>query len=127
MADAPVAGLRGKRFLVVEDEYIIARELADALEQLGAEVVGPVGSVQAALDLVTKQGEHLDGAVLDINLRGDRAYPVADALMARGVAFVLATGYDASAIPPAYAGAPRCEKPVDTALLARLLLRQIAR
>jgi hypothetical protein len=54
MADAPFAGLRGKRLLVVEDEYIIARELADALERLGAEVMGPVGRWSSASRSATR-------------------------------------------------------------------------
>lgn len=111
----------GRRLLVVEDEYMIAMELVSTLEELGAEVVGPAASVEDALALVGSDGDRLDAAVLDINLRDERVYPVADALAARGVPFVFATGYDATAIPPAYAATPRCEKPVDKARLARLL------
>jgi DNA-binding LytR/AlgR family response regulator len=83
-------------------------------------VVGPAGSVEDALRLIDA-GERIDAAVLDINLRGERVYPVAEALGEKAVPFVFATGYDAWAIPPAYAEAPRCEKPVDVAVLARLL------
>jgi len=117
-------GLRGRRLLVVEDEYMIAMELTRSLEELGAEVVGPAGSVEDALELVGRDGGRLDAAVLDINLRDERVYPVADALTARGVPFVFATGYDSMAIPSSYASAPRCEKPVDKLQLARLLARR---
>ena len=89
----------GRCLLLVEDEYIIADDLALSLEQLGFEVVGPAGSVQEALDLVRRNGDRLDGAVLDINLRGERAYPIADALSDRGVPFVFTTGYDTPVIP----------------------------
>lgn len=115
--DAP----RGRRLLVVEDEYLIAASLARALEGRGAEVVGPAGSVRDALALVEAEGDRLDGAVLDINLRDERVYPVADALAARGVPFVFLTGYDARVIPDAHAGVPRYEKPVSSALLSRML------
>ena len=91
------------------------------VEGRGAEVVGLAGSVRDALDLVEAKGDRLDGAVLDINLRGERVYPVADALAARGVPFVFLTGYDARVIPDAYAGVPRCEKPVSSAVLSRML------
>jgi DNA-binding LytR/AlgR family response regulator len=111
----------GRCLLLVEDEYIIADELALSLEQLGFEIVGPAGSVQEALDLVRRNGERLDGAVLDINLRGERAYPIADALSHLGVPFVFTTGYDTQVIPAPYATVPRCEKPVNLAQLSRWL------
>jgi ActR/RegA family two-component response regulator len=123
MAEPRADALRGRRLLVVEDEYLIAAALERALEDRGAEVVGPAGSVEGALRLVEAEGDRLDGAVLDINLRDERVYPVADVLAARGVPFVFLTGYDAQVIPDTYAGVPRSEKPVSTALLARTLLK----
>jgi ActR/RegA family two-component response regulator len=123
MAEPRADALRGRRLLVVEDEYLIAAALERALEDRGAEVVGPAGSVENALRLVEAEGDRLDGAVLDINLRDERVYPVADVLAARGVPFVFLTGYDAQVIPDTYAGVPRSEKPVSTALLARTLLK----
>ena len=123
MAEPGPDALRGRRLLVVEDEYLIAAALERALEGRGAEVVGPAGSVEGALRLVEAEGDRLDGAVLDINLRDERVYPVADVLAARGVPFVFLTGYDAQVIPDTYAGVPRSEKPVSTALLARTLLK----
>jgi CheY-like chemotaxis protein len=119
------AALRGRRVLIVEDEYLIASELALELEKLGAEVIGPASSVREALRLV--ENEALDGAVLDINLRGERAYPIADALAARAVPFVFATGYDATSLPAAYEDLPRCEKPVNACTLAGMLARQVGR
>jgi hypothetical protein len=83
-------------------------------------VVGPVASVNGALDLIAET-ERLDGAVLDVNLQGEMAYPIADALVARGVPFVFATGYDEASIPPRYAHIRRCEKPVDPAKIAKAL------
>jgi CheY-like chemotaxis protein len=112
MAEMRRQRLKGRRLLVVEDEYLVAADLTSSLEAHGAEVVGPAASVQDALSLVNNGGR-LDGAVLDINLRSERVYPVADLLTARGVPFIFTTGYDAVAVPIAYAGAPRCEKPVD--------------
>jgi ActR/RegA family two-component response regulator len=123
MADETPNGLRDRRLLIVEDDYTIAVELMRSLEALGVEVIGPVASVEDALALVEREGGRMDGAVLDINLRGRRVYPVAEALTARGVPFVFATGYDAMVIPGDYAGVPRCEKPVDKELLARMLAR----
>jgi DNA-binding NtrC family response regulator len=119
--------LAGIRLLVVEDEYLIASDLAFVLEGAGAEVIGPAGTVEDALALVDSGGARLNGAVLDVNLRDARVFPVADALAAIGVPFVLTTGYDISAIPAAYIQAPRCEKPIDTLQLIRLLSSQLGR
>lgn len=82
--------LAKRRILLVEDEYLIAVDLVRSFEATGAEVVGPVASVDDALDLLDDT-EHLDGAVLDINLQGEMAYAVADALTARGVPFLFAS------------------------------------
>lgn len=99
---------------------MVAADIARALEDDGANVVGPAGSIQEALELIAAESR-IDGAVLDINLRGQLAYPIADALRARGVPFIFATGYDARIIPEAYADAPRVEKPVNISVIARLL------
>ena len=122
MVDCRPQGLKRRCLLVVEDEYLIAADLTASLESLGVEVIGPAASVEEALTLVKNDGHRLDGAVLDINLRNERVYPVAEVLTARGVPFVFTTGYDAVALPNAYAGAPRCEKPVDKVQLVRWLL-----
>jgi DNA-binding LytR/AlgR family response regulator len=113
--------LKGCCLLVVEDEYLIAADLTASLESLGVEVIGPAASVEEALSLAITNSDRLDGAVLDINVRNERVYPVADLLTAHGVPFVFTTGYDAVAVPTAYACVPRCEKPVDTTQLVRLL------
>jgi ActR/RegA family two-component response regulator len=121
LTDVPVEALRGRRLLIVEDDYFIAADLARSLEKLGLQIIGPVGSVRDALDLVAAEGEALDGAVLDIHLGDERAFPIADALTGLCVPFVFVTGYDAVAIPEPYASRPRCEKPVDRDLLLRTL------
>jgi DNA-binding LytR/AlgR family response regulator len=113
--------LRGRRFLVVEDEYIIAADVAASLEALGIEVAGPAASVAAALTLLENDRDRLDGAVLDINLGTERVFPVADVLRGRGIPFVFTTGYDAAVVPNSYSDIPRCEKPVDEQRLARCL------
>jgi DNA-binding response OmpR family regulator len=72
------------RILVVEDEYLLADELALELEERGAVVLGPVPTVARALDLLTAEAA-LDGAILDVNLAGEPAFPVADRLFSRRV------------------------------------------
>ncbi|HYZ63873.1 MAG TPA: response regulator [Acetobacteraceae bacterium] len=111
-----------QRVLLLEDEYFIADDMARALTASGVEVVGPVATVGAAMELIARS-DRLDGAVLDINLRGETVYPVAEALEARGVPFIFATGYDEATIPPRFAGVRRCEKPVDPGRVAKALFR----
>jgi two-component SAPR family response regulator len=83
--------LKGKRILVVEDEALIAVMVEDMLVEMGGEVVGPAATVDDALELARQ--ETLDVAVLDVNVRGQRIDPVAEALMARGIPVLFATGY----------------------------------
>jgi DNA-binding response OmpR family regulator len=117
--------LRGHHVLIVEDEYLLAQDLADYFQILGAEVLGPVGSVAEALELL--ESADVQGAVLDINLRGERVYPVADVLRLKRVPFVFASGYGGESEPDAYADIPRCIKPVDFAVLAKTLADHIDR
>ncbi len=105
-----------RRVLVVEDDYYVAHSLAAALEAHGIEVLGPVASVQAASDLIA-QAERIDGAVLDINLKGEFVYPLADVLREQGVPFVFTTGYDASSVARQARDAVCFEKPVTTTQL----------
>lgn len=83
--------LKGKRILVVEDEALIAVMVEDMLSEMGSTVVGPAATIEQALALARDQD--IDGAVLDVNVRGERIDPVADALAARGVPMLFATGY----------------------------------
>jgi DNA-binding response OmpR family regulator len=108
--------LNGARLLIVEDEYLLAREMADYFENLGAEIVGPVGTVAHALGLIASS--RIQIAVLDVNLRDERVYPVADLLTLKQIPFVFASGYGSELEPDAYAGAPRCIKPIEFAVLA---------
>ncbi|EIM24951.1 CheY-like receiver domain-containing protein [Microvirga lotononidis] len=108
------------RILVVEDEYFIADDMAKALESLGADVVGPASDQQKALALLSST-EKVHAAVLDINLRGCTAFPIADTLIEQGVPFVFTTGYAPASVPPIYADIPRWEKPFNYNDLAQSL------
>ena len=116
--------LRGCRILVVEDEYMLADEMCTELDDAGAIVLGPTGTVQDALDLISDQPE-IDGAILDVNLRGEMAFSAADRLAEMEVPFVFTTGYDASMIPPRFKDVVRCEKPFDLAKVTRAIGRAI--
>lgn len=114
-------GLRGKRILVIEDEYFIASDLKRALTAAGAEVAGPSGQVREGLDLIA--GPNLDAAVLDVNVEGELSFAIADELAARGVPYVFVTGYDDWSLPEGYRDTPRLAKPFQMHIVLDTLER----
>jgi DNA-binding response OmpR family regulator len=115
-----------KRILLVDDEALVALAAEDILMSEGYSVVGPADRLESALRLA--KNEALDGAVLDINLAGVYVWPVADALFARGVPFVLLTGFGKGLdLPPSCRRVPILTKPVRPQELAAALEGQIAR
>jgi CheY-like chemotaxis protein len=122
---AATGALAYRRVLIVEDEYFLADDMAQALEKLGAQVVGPVPTTGAALELLSDKP--VDAAILDINLKGQMVFPVADTLREQGVPFVFATGYDENAVPEDYRDVPRWEKPFRPEDLAKALPQLIPR
>lgn len=118
--------LDGLRVLVVEDELLVAMEIESLLDRLGCEVVGPVATVREALDAIRER--ELDGAILDVNLHGEYAYPAAEALLARAVPFVFLSGYTGLPDPPpVLGGVPRLGKPFAAAELADAVARVCGR
>jgi CheY-like chemotaxis protein len=113
--------LYGFRVLVVEDETLVAMMVEDLLMDLGCTVVDVVGTLPAALGVVTNESIILDGAVLDVNLGGDKVFPVAEALQARGVPFIFATGYGIAGIEERFRRSPVLGKPYDGSSLETAL------
>lgn len=108
------------RILVVEDEALIAMEIADALEEGGFEVIGPCHTVSQALNWLADP-DCCDAAVLDANLHNVSAQPVAVALLTLQVPFVVVSGYLQSQLPGVLAEATLLAKPLRTAdLVTRL-------
>lgn len=125
---AHLRSFKGCRILVVEDEYIMAADLKDELTDLGAEVLGPVPSLERAFELLdahAAQEAEPHAAILDVNLGGEMSFPLADALRERGVPFLFATGYDNPSIPENYCGVPRCKKPFATKDCLQKLLEHV--
>lgn len=111
--------LEGLRILVAEDESLIAFDLVATLERLGCHPVGPVGRVEDVA-VMAKSGR-IDGALLDVNLRGRQIFDVLPELLAMGIKIVLTSGYDdATLFPPAFRGLPRMTKPFDESSLRRV-------
>jgi DNA-binding NtrC family response regulator len=107
------SNLSNMRILVIEDEYYIARDAGAALESLGAEVIGPVGAPEDAVDLIRREGAGLSAALIDIKLQGERSFAAIEAAEASGLPYALMTGYAGEDIPESFRHAPRCEKPLD--------------
>ena len=109
------------RILIVEDEALIGMQLEQALVDHGCEVVGVATNVAEAMQLIERERPH--GALLDINLAGEKSFPVAERLAADGVPFVFCTGYAGEQVlPPRFAGAPLVRKPFDAQSVAAIFL-----
>ena len=112
--------LAGVRLMVVEDEMLVGMLLKRTLEGFGAVVVGPFSRL--AEGLAAARSEHFDGAVLDLNLAGELANPIADQLLAHSVPFLFLTGFQRESIDRRYASVPVLQKPIDASALERGLL-----
>ena len=99
-----------QQILIVEDEPLIAMMLEDFLEVLDKQACGTADNVASALERVEQGG--IDAAIHDLNLRGgERSIPVAEALAARGVPFIFATGGSDDALDARFSDRPRLTKP----------------
>jgi DNA-binding NarL/FixJ family response regulator len=110
--------LRGRRIMIVEDEMLVAMELEALLAEQGCAVIGPAPTADRALALLAEGLP--DAAILDVNLNGQTATPVAAALRAQNVPFLLATGYSQS-LQVELKDTPRVDKPVNHERLVRVL------
>ncbi|MGR3272482.1 response regulator [Thalassococcus profundi] len=108
-----------KSVLVLEDEAIVAMDLAAELSDAGWQVLGPAGSIPEAIRLI--EIELPDAAVLDVNLSGTKSFDLAKTLRDRGCSVLFLTGYAKDTIPAHLSDAPVVAKPVDPAALTRQL------
>lgn len=118
--------LAGQRILLAEDEGLIALELERMLQDFGCDVVGPLASVDEVLESAQRGG--LDGAMLDINLRGHRIFEILPALQKLGLRLIITSGYDDDTLFPApFRAMPRIAKPYDQRELRRICERVFAK
>jgi DNA-binding response OmpR family regulator len=107
----------GCRILVVEDDPMLAMNVEQLLEDAGCAVVGPCATVGRALEIASRGG--MDAAILDVNLRGEMIFPVADRLAEAGIPFVIVSGHSRDLLPPRHRGCRYLSKPfADNDLIA---------
>lgn len=101
--------LQGRQILIVEDSPVVAPFTADVVGELGCTVIGPAPNMAVARQLLEE--EQFDAAIMDIHIRGERVFPLLEVLEARGIPFVLSSGYADWAIPDKWQDRPRLQKP----------------
>jgi DNA-binding response OmpR family regulator len=104
-----------QRVLLVEDEFLLSLVLAADLRAAGYDVLGPCATVAAAMEAA--QSESFDGAILDINLKGQLVYPVAEELARRRIPFMFLSGYAHSNMPEPFRARPYLPKPTDSTVV----------
>jgi DNA-binding response OmpR family regulator len=101
--------LNEARILVVDDEPMIAYALEETLVEAGFEIAGVAGRVDQALEIIDR-GD-CDAAIIDANLAGVSAAPVASALLAQSIPFIVISGYSRDQQRGIFLGAPFVQKP----------------
>ena len=103
--------LAGYSVLVVEDDFYLADDLRQVLEDVGATVLGPARDAGEALRSIDRTRP--DCTTLDVNLGNGPSFEIAKALKVRAIPFIFVTGYDTGVIPPEFANTPCLQKPAD--------------
>lgn len=113
----------GANVLIVEDDFIVAFEMQNLLEEQGANVLGPAATLEEARQILTSERPEL--AVLDVNLNGEFVFPLVRDLQQRRIPFLFTTAYadDDRLFPESMQSAPRIAKPV----MANVLIAQLKR
>lgn len=112
-------GARDRRVLIVEDEAMVTMLIEDMMQELGWTVAATAATVDQAAGCL--DADAIDLAVLDVNLRGEYSYPVADALSDRGIPYLFITGYGQVGLASPYCDQPVLQKPFTKDALAKAL------
>jgi ActR/RegA family two-component response regulator len=117
--------LAGKTVLIVEDDFLIADDIQEAMAAQGAKVLGPVPTVAEAMDIFAQCPANC--AVLNVFLGLDTSLPIAEMLHRSGVPFVVVTGYEREALPACLQRAPCISKPYSREELVREVVAALAK
>lgn len=116
--------LADKRILVVEDSPVVAEVAEQILERLDCTAVGPAPNMALARELA--EHESIDAAIIDIRIRGEKAFSICEILAKRGIPFVLTSGFAHWDLRVKWADRPSLAKPYtleDVQLALTELLR----
>jgi DNA-binding response OmpR family regulator len=113
--------LAGYSVLIVEDDFYLADDLRQALENFGATALGPAGNVGDALRVLERSRP--DCTILDVNLGSGPTFEIARALKACAIPFIFVTGYDTGFIPPEFADTVCLHKPADPHTLVAAVIK----
>lgn len=118
--------LAGTRLLVLDDEPMLAYDLADLLRSHGADICGPCFSLDEAEHVVANDNEPVHCAVLDIQIGKDYVWPIADRLAERDTPFLFISAYcGMNDLPERFRDRHCLTKPVDQAKLQQALAELI--
>ena len=115
----------GLRVLVVEDESIIAMLLEDMLAELGHDMVASAACIEDALSEASRRV--IDLAILDVNLGRQSSHPLASDFSARGIPYILATGYGRGGLGKEWGNGVVLEKPFEVKALSAAIEESLAR
>jgi CheY-like chemotaxis protein len=113
--------LSGRRILVVEDEWLVADDISEALVRAGATVIGPVASVGEALRALAESSNPPDAATLNIRVADGESYPAAEALERLGIPFIFVSANSRSTLPMRFARRALVAKPISGHRVAEAL------
>jgi len=121
IGQSPIA-VNGDHIMIVEDEALVAMALRESLDAMGFSVIGPFNRMSEAI--VALRSNHINAAVLDVNLGGQLIYPLADVLAAHRIPFIFVTGYGAEEIEHRFSSIPVLQKPIEQDELKAILVRR---
>lgn len=123
--DAGTDALKGRRILILEENADVADLLAGMISSFGCEVLGPVEQVEDAMELIS--GVAVDAAILDVSIKGEISFVLADELRRKGTPYAFASGNKTPASIERYAPAPIITKPYARAYIFEVLRELICK
>jgi CheY-like chemotaxis protein len=124
-SDAPAdLDLKGLRVFIVEDEAMVSMLIEDALADIGCVVAGTAARLDEAI--ANAASLDFDLAIIDVNLNGVRAYPLAEGLVNRGLPVLFVTGYGEAGVPDKFRCIPLLSKPFQQRDLEKALAKALA-
>ena len=128
MQPAPIDAelFKGLKVFVVEDESLVAMQLEDMLLDFGCDIVGMAMRVKRAIEMLDGT-DKVDMAILDVNIGGDKVYPVAEWLRERKVPIVFATGYGRAGVDAEWQDCEILQKPYTAAEVGAMISAALAK